>query len=55
MFGWPDPNTGNFNQSEHVLYTCYFIKVISMFKGITDSVFNTSTVPSKMPYKSFRT
>ena len=24
VFGWPDPNTG-FNQSEHALYTCYFI------------------------------
>ena len=24
MFGWPDPNTG-FDQSEHALYTCYFI------------------------------
>ena len=22
--GWPDPNTG-FDQSEHALYTCYFI------------------------------
>ena len=27
MFGWPDPNTG-FDQSEHALYTCYFISVI---------------------------
>ena len=26
VFGWPDPNTG-FDQSEHALYTCYFIKV----------------------------
>jgi hypothetical protein len=25
VFGWPDPNTG-FDQSEHALYTCYFIK-----------------------------
>ena len=24
VFGWPDPNTG-FDQSEHALYTCYFI------------------------------
>ena len=24
VFGWPDPNTG-LNQSEHALYTCYFI------------------------------
>jgi hypothetical protein len=27
VFGWPDPNMG-FDQSEHVLYTCYFIKYI---------------------------
>ena len=27
VFGRPDPNTG-FNQSEHVLYTCYFISVL---------------------------
>ena len=27
MFGWPDPNTG-FDQSEHALYTRYFINVI---------------------------
>ena len=26
VFGWPDPNTG-FDQSEHALYTCYFIKM----------------------------
>ena len=25
VFGWPDPNTGS-DQSEHALYTCYFIK-----------------------------
>ena len=25
VFGWPDPNTG-FDQSEHALYTCYFIR-----------------------------
>ena len=24
VFGWPDPNTG-FDQSEHALYTRYFI------------------------------
>ena len=24
VFGWPDPNTG-LDQSEHALYTCYFI------------------------------
>ena len=24
VFRWPDPNTG-FDQSEHALYTCYFI------------------------------
>jgi hypothetical protein len=27
VFGWPDPNTG-FDQSEHALYTCYFIKML---------------------------
>ena len=26
VFGWPDPNTG-FNQSEHALYTCYFVLI----------------------------
>jgi hypothetical protein len=26
VFGWPDPNTG-FDQSEHALYTCYFINI----------------------------
>ena len=24
VFGWPDPNTA-FDQSEHALYTCYFV------------------------------
>ena len=27
VFGWPDPNTG-FDQSEHALYTCYFLRHI---------------------------
>ena len=27
MFGWPDPKTG-FDQSEHALYTCYFINSV---------------------------
>ena len=33
MFGWPDPNTG-FDQSEHALYTCYFIilNILDIFK-----------------------
>jgi hypothetical protein len=37
VFGWPDPNTG-FDQSEHALYTCYFIKTIrarSLLASIT--------------------
>ena len=29
VFEWPDPNTG-FNQSEHALYTCYFIIQVSV-------------------------
>ena len=29
VFGWPDPNTG-FNQSEHALYTCYFIIIFDL-------------------------
>ena len=33
MFGWPDPNTG-FDQSEHALYTCYFI--ILVYQGLLD-------------------
>jgi hypothetical protein len=28
VFGWPDPNTG-FDQSEHALYTCYFIMLFT--------------------------
>ena len=28
VFGWPDRNTG-FDQSEHALYTCYFIILFS--------------------------
>ena len=28
VFGWPDPNRG-FDQSEHALYTCYFISSIT--------------------------
>ena len=28
MFGWPDPNTG-FDQSEHALYTSYFIIIVT--------------------------
>jgi hypothetical protein len=27
VFGWSDPNTG-FDQSEHALHTCYFIKFL---------------------------
>jgi hypothetical protein len=33
VFGWPDPNTG-FDQSEHALYTCYFI--ILVYQGLLD-------------------
>ena len=32
MFGWLDPNTG-FDQSEHALYTCYFIICIPIGLG----------------------
>ena len=28
VFGWPDPNTA-FGQSEHALYSCYFILLFS--------------------------
>ena len=31
MFGWPDPNT-DFDQSEHALYTCYFIIFFLYFR-----------------------
>jgi hypothetical protein len=35
VFGWPDPNTG-FDQSDHALYTCYFIIIIiKLFLQIT--------------------
>ena len=33
VFGWPDPNT-TFGQSEHVLYTCYFIMGCSKYKKV---------------------
>ena len=32
VFGWPDPNMG-FDQSEHALYSCYFIKAIYTAKN----------------------
>jgi hypothetical protein len=32
VFGWPDPNTC-FDQSEHALYTCYFIITVWYSKG----------------------
>ena len=41
VFGWPDPNMG-FDQSEHALYTCYFIKNISLFNGTFEQNFHNS-------------
>ena len=34
VFGWPDPNTA-FGQSEHALYTCYFINIFQVFIILT--------------------
>jgi hypothetical protein len=42
VFGWPDPNTG-FDQSEHALYTCYFIiNKYKTFSVLIYSYINTS-------------
>ena len=38
VFGWPDPNTG-FDQSEHALYTCYFIKKVDMDEKVLENGF----------------
>ena len=47
-FGWPDPNTG-FDQSEHALYTCYFISLITKSEEITLPKFQFSKFPGANP------
>ena len=54
VFGWPNPNTG-FDQSEHSLYTCYFINTFVLFLmnmsvmllkfllGVSQKIFTIST------------
>ena len=52
MFGWPDPNMG-FDQSEHALYTCYFIIVFHLHHGeillCCDKKFTRTNVSSVSP------
>ena len=53
VFGWPDPNTG-FDQSEHALYTCYFINIVT---GSVNSrlmhVFGSTTFKIKLTEPCF--
>ena len=42
VFGWPDPNTA-FDQSEHALYTCYFIIYLAQFNVFWFRVIFVST------------
>ena len=39
VFGWPDRNTG-FDQSEHALYTCYFITFFTKHNCYVSTSFN---------------
>ena len=51
VFGWPDPNT-SFNQSEHALYTCYFITLITCFSSKKCLILTTQSANQK-PYQTF--
>jgi hypothetical protein len=46
VFGWPDPNTG-FDQSEHALYTSYFIIDIDNRLKFNEHVSNVCTKASQ--------
>ena len=50
LFGWPDPNTG-FDQSEHALYTCYFIILLTKHNYNVSGSF----IKEKQRYKLFET
>jgi hypothetical protein len=43
VFGWPDPNTG-FDQSEHALYTCYFVNAIPKDRKIDLEIFKSHRI-----------
>lgn len=43
MFGWPDPNTG-FDQSEHALYTCYFITLLTSLTNLDVASLNVFNI-----------